>query len=122
MPILIDQLDLTIDPRDPTSGLRRRVAELESRLAALEQMFSVDSDGNITINSEHSIELSANNQIKISATSGVEISTPTTMRLNASVINIGSPMVTSSGVMRANTLMCDVIVATTYTPGAGNIM
>lgn len=52
--------------------------------------------------------------------SGVTID-GTRLSVNAAMVNINSAMVTTSGVLRTNTLMADNVVASTYTPGVGNV-
>ena len=61
-------------------------------------------------------------------TSGVSIQTPGTLKAEASMVEIKSGMVTVNAAMSqfSGVVMCDVlqattVVATTYTPGAGNV-
>ena len=44
------------------------------------------------------------------------------VNVSGGIVNLDSAMVTTSGVLRATTLMADTVVASSYTPGAGNIM
>lgn len=43
------------------------------------------------------------------------------LSVNAGMVNINSAMVTTSGVLRTSTLMADNVIASTYTPGVGNV-
>jgi uncharacterized protein involved in type VI secretion and phage assembly len=43
------------------------------------------------------------------------------VNLNAGLLNVTTPMATFSGVVQATTVMATSIVASSYTPGAGNI-
>jgi hypothetical protein len=43
------------------------------------------------------------------------------LSVNAAAVNINSPMVTTSGVLRTDTLIADSVVGSSYTPGAGNV-
>lgn len=60
--------------------------------------------------------------------SGVSIQTPATVSVEASQVHVSSGMVqvdaataTFSGVVRCNTLITTTVVASTYTPGVGNV-
>jgi len=44
------------------------------------------------------------------------------VNISGGMVNVDSALVTTSGVLRTSTLMADTVVASTYTPGAGNIM
>jgi cytoskeletal protein RodZ len=43
------------------------------------------------------------------------------LSVNAAAVNVNSPMVTTSGVLRTDTLIADSVVGSSYTPGAGNV-
>jgi hypothetical protein len=43
------------------------------------------------------------------------------LSVNAGMVNINSAMVTTSGVLRTSTLLADSVVASTYSPGVGNV-
>jgi hypothetical protein len=43
------------------------------------------------------------------------------VNISGGVVNINSAMTQTSGVLRASTIMADSVVASSYTPGAGNI-
>ncbi len=57
----------------------------------------------------------------VSADAGGVTIDGTRLNVNAAMVNINSAMVTTSGVLRANTLIADSVVSSTYTPGVGNL-
>jgi hypothetical protein len=59
---------------------------------------------------------------------GVSVQTPATVKVEASqvqvtsgMVQVDSAMATFSGVVQCNTLITTTVVASTYTPGAGNV-
>ncbi|WP_140912342.1 hypothetical protein [Methylomonas koyamae] len=74
-----------------------RIAELEQRLAALEQVVQIAPDGSL----------------QISAAANVEV--------NASLVTINANNVKAANIIQCETLIANNVVAATYTPGAGNI-
>ncbi|WP_445370139.1 hypothetical protein ACH518_11315 [Methylomonas sp. HW2-6] len=74
-----------------------RIAELEQRLAALEQIIQIASDGSL----------------QISAAANVAV--------NASLVTINANNVKAANIIQCETLIANNVVAATYTPGAGNI-
>lgn len=74
-----------------------RIAELEQRLAALEQAIRIAPDGSINI----------------SAAAGVEV--------NANRVTFNANSVQAANIIQCNTLIATNVVAATYTPGAGNL-
>jgi hypothetical protein len=42
--------------------------------------------------------------------------------INAAHIGLNAPIVTASGIVRAETVIADTIIASTYSPGVGNVM
>ena len=68
------------------------------------------------------------NSVRLSS-SGVEITSSAAIRLSSSTMNLTSgmtrvdcPMSEFSGVVKTDTLIAQSVVATSYTPGAGNLM
>lgn len=51
---------------------------------------------------------------------GTEIN-DTTVRVNSGTIDLNAPIVRVSGIVQADTIVADSVVASSYTPGAGNI-
>jgi uncharacterized protein involved in type VI secretion and phage assembly len=74
------------------------------------------------------IEDSSGNTVRME-TSGITVdANGTTIELNASGVTISASMLTVNagtsvfnGLVRATTVQCDTIIASTYTPGAGNV-
>ncbi len=44
------------------------------------------------------------------------------VKASGSIIELDAPMISTSGVIRAGSIVVDSVVASSYTPGAGNIM
>ncbi|BBL59313.1 hypothetical protein [Methylomonas koyamae] len=74
-----------------------RIAELEQRLATLEQVIRIAADGSVSITAAANLAINA----------------------NQAVINAAS--VKAANVIQCDTLIANNVVASTYTPGAGNI-
>ena len=73
------------------------------------------------------IEDSNGNSIKLE-TSGITVTASAKVTVNASMVEVSASMVTVnagmskfSGVVQADTVICNSIVSASYTPGAGNI-
>lgn len=82
-----------------------------------------DQDGSIQLND------SANTSIRIDST-GVTVNAPTgqvqitaasSLTVTAPSVTVNSAMSTFSGVLQCQTLIATTVVASTYTPGAGNV-
>jgi uncharacterized protein involved in type VI secretion and phage assembly len=72
----------------------------------------VDSNGN-------SIKLQASG---VTVTTSAKVSvTASTVDVSASMVNVNAMMSKFSGVVQADTVICNSIVSASYTPGAGNI-
>jgi len=75
-----------------------------------------------------SIEDTSGNQVRLTPT-GIVIQTTAKLtinaasaEINASVLSVNAGMASFSGVVKADTLMANSVVASSYTPGAGNLM
>ncbi len=55
------------------------------------------------------------------AAGGAVTSDGSNTTINGSVINLAAPMTQTGGVIRAGTIIADSVVATSYSPGAGNV-
>jgi hypothetical protein len=66
------------------------------------------------------IEDANENAIRLDAT-GVAITTAAKLTINAPSLTINAAMTQFSGVVQANTVITDSVVANSYTPGTGNI-
>ena len=76
---------------------------------------------------EVDIEDSNGNSVKLQ-TSGITVTASAKVTVNASLVNVSASMVTVdagmskfSGVVQADTVICNSIISASYTPGAGNI-
>jgi hypothetical protein len=55
--------------------------------------------------------------------SGASVSTEGgIVNISGAMVNVDAAMVNTSGVLRASTIMADNVIASSYTPGAGNLM
>jgi uncharacterized protein involved in type VI secretion and phage assembly len=79
------------------------------------------ASGTITIadQSGNSVEL-ATTGVSVTAAAEVNVAA-TSVTVTASKIVLDSGLVTVAGVMKCSTMIADSVVATSYTPGAGNI-
>ena len=77
--------------------------------------------GTVRIRDSHgnSVALGAKG-IVLDSPAGIQL-TAGTIALSAGSVSIASGMVTSSGVVKCDTLITNAVVANSYTPGAGNI-
>jgi hypothetical protein len=66
------------------------------------------------------IEDANGNAVRLDAT-GVTITTAAKLIINAPSLSINAAMTQFSGVVQANTVITDSVVANSYTPGTGNI-
>jgi uncharacterized protein involved in type VI secretion and phage assembly len=73
------------------------------------------SGGTITIQHQNgaSVEIDASGKITITALSQVSVSAP--------MVNVDSPMSKFSGVVKAETVITNAVISSSYTPGAGNV-
>lgn len=79
-----------------TSDLSARVAALESKLQRLEQSVVVANTGAVTINGP-------------------------LLRINSSAFEVQAPVAKFGGIIDGKTLSVKNVIASSYTPGAGNI-
>jgi hypothetical protein len=56
-----------------------------------------------------------------SGAGGAVTSDGSTTTINGSVIDLAAPMTQTDGVIRAGTIIADSVVASSYSPGAGNV-
>jgi uncharacterized protein involved in type VI secretion and phage assembly len=77
---------------------------------------------------EVSVSHPGGSAVKLDATGGVEVSASSTIRVTASkveveagAIELEAGMVKASGVVKCDTLVANSVVASSYTPGAGNL-
>ena len=77
---------------------------------------------------EVSVSHPGGSTVRLGATGGVEVSASSTVRVTASTVEVQAGkielkagMVEASGVVKCDTLMATSVIASSYTPGAGNI-
>lgn len=68
-----------------------------------------------------SIEIDSSGTIKITALNEVKIEAPAGLKVTAAQVTVDAAMSKFSGVVKADTVITNTIVAATYTPGAGNV-
>lgn len=115
----------------------QRIEALEERLARLESVLSVNSDGSVQMSATGQLRIVATNHILLEAGAnfvelsivGAEVAAAGQLKLNAAetrvqsgMVNVSAAMSQFSGVVRSDTLVTNTVVASTYTPGAGNLM
>lgn len=113
-----------------------RIAALEERLARFEDTISVNTDGSVEIAAEGQLRLVATNNLLLEAganyielgITGVDVKSASTLSLEASTLSTQASMVRTnaamhenSGVLRCDTLITTSVVASSYSPGAGNV-
>jgi len=67
------------------------------------------------------IKIDASGTISITAINQVNIDAPAGLNVTASMVDVQAPMSTFSGVVKAETVITNAVVSSSYTPGAGNV-
>jgi hypothetical protein len=113
-----------------------RIAALEERLARFEETISVNTDGSVEIAAEGQLRLVATNNVLVEAganyielgITGIDVVSAATLKLESStqrtvtaLLRNEAAMNENSGVVRCETLIATSVVASSYTPGAGNV-
>jgi len=141
MPVLIDELqskitlmDRAVSPGGDLEEMGMKIAELEARLQAIEESVSV-TDGELKFTSKR-ITLIAQEELKIESSGSVikivpgvfQISAVGNLKITATIANLDAGLFavsasqsTFSGIVKCETLITNTVIATTYTPGVGNI-
>lgn len=127
--------------------LLARIEQLEAELAVLKEVVSIDYTGNVSITSPGQILLNASGvlklcagsaleleggsqsaALKLKATGAVEIHSAAKFKVSAATVEeaaatvkLNSPTVQCSGVVKSDSVITNSVVASTYSPGAGNI-
>ena len=70
---------------------------------------------------EVSVSHPGGSTVKLDATGRVEFSASSTIRMTASKVELEAGMVEVSGVVKCDTLVATSVVASSYTPGEGNL-
>ena len=92
------------DPDAAIAALESRVDALQAQLDLLMGSVRVDPSGSVTISTGGRVDIQA----------GV-------IGLSASLVTMDSGVVNCSGVVKCESVIANAVVASSYTPGAGNI-
>lgn len=103
--------------------LQKRVRALEEKLASV-----FLPDGTIVLSSPQKVRIAVGSTRITLEETGITIESPYGVEFNAVQVTFNSTtttfnsgMVTASGAMRCGTLIATSVVASSYTPGAGNV-
>jgi uncharacterized protein involved in type VI secretion and phage assembly len=96
-------------------------AELTVETPGGRKLLLSDAKGTTTVQDQvgNRIEL-ANSGITVDSNSNVKVNAAT-VEISAAMVTIDSGMVRVSGVLRADTVITNAVISSSYTPGAGNI-
>lgn len=107
-------------PEKRIAALERANAALVARLDALETALIVSRNGQVRIESAVGIKLVAP-QIDVLASAQLNATAGAIADISAGMVKLNAGMVNASGIVKCDTLQANTVIATTYTPGAGNI-
>lgn len=93
-------------------ALRQRLNELETRVAELENIISLQN-GDVTINASKSVLIQAQHTVEVTAGSKFMVSA-TQYECNAAIARF-------AGLLDCDTVKANLVMGATYTPGAGNV-
>ncbi len=81
------------------------------------------SGGTITL--EHSngasLKIDTSGTVSITALNQIKMEAPAGLKISAATVNVDAGISTFSGVVKADTVISNAVVSSSYTPGAGNI-
>jgi hypothetical protein len=82
-----------------------------------------DSDGSIEFSdiNQTSIRIDSSGVTINAPTAQVQVTAASSMSINAPQLSVNAAMATFSGVVQCQVMQATTVVATTYTPGAGNV-
>jgi len=82
-----------------------------------------DSDGSIEFqdSSQTSVKIDSSGVTVNAPTAQVQVTAATSMSVTAPQLTVNAAMSNFSGIVQCQTLQASTVVATTYTPGAGNV-
>lgn len=105
---------------DDTSGAE--VVRVETQGG---HVVTLDDASGGTIEITHSggakIEIDSSGTVKVTALNEVKVDAPAGMKVTAAQVTVDAALSSFSGVVKADTVITNTIVASTYTPGAGNV-
>ena len=111
-----------------TNGTRIAIVEESAGTSAIEFSTPAGVTGTLTDDGGGKIRLHASGATITIDSSGVSIQAPgqvkiegSTLDVTAGVVTVNAGMSTFSGVVQCDTLLTNTVVASTYTPGAGNV-
>lgn len=110
------------------AGTRIAIVEESASTAKIELVTPNGVKGTLTDEGGGRIQFEAAGSKITIDTSGVSIETPSTVKVQASRVNVTAAQVsvdaamsTFSGMVKCDVLKATTVIATTYTPGAGNV-
>ncbi len=119
-----------VDRYTITSKKGSRIAIVEETDGQATLTFSTPASESITLTQTSGGKITieaANNKVTLD-TQGVTVETPSTVKVSASRVTVSAAQVqvdaamsTFSGVVKCDVLQATTVVASTYTPGAGNV-
>jgi hypothetical protein len=82
-----------------------------------------DSDGSIQLNDSNqtSIRIDVSGVTINAPTAQVQVTAASSMSITAPQLSVNAAMATFSGIVQCQVMQATTVVATTYTPGAGNV-
>lgn len=92
--------------------LRERINDLESRIAELESVISVQNQD---------VVISAPKSVLIQGLDTVELSAASKLIVSAAISETNAPVAKFSGIVQCDVLQANTVIGASYTPGAGNI-
>ncbi len=92
--------------------LRQRVNDLEARIAELESVICVQNQD---------VVISAPKSVLIQGSLSVEISAAGSLKMSAGISEFNSALSRFSGLVECETIKANMVMGSSYTPGAGNI-
>ncbi|MBL9080151.1 MAG: hypothetical protein JNL08_21840 [Planctomycetes bacterium] len=113
-----------------------RIEALEEKVARYEQILTINPDGSVQVNAAGQLRIVSASNIYLEAganwielgITGIDLTAGANLKLEAAQLRFQSAMVQNasamtenSGVVRCDTLITNTVIATTYTPGAGNV-
>lgn len=122
-------------PEQQLEDALARIAALEERLARFEDTISVNTDGSVEIAAEGQLRLVATNNLLLEAganyvelgITGIDVTSTAMLKLEASTLRTQASLLQNqaalnenTGVVRCETLIATSVVASSYSPGAGN--